>query len=78
MGVSAENERLKYKANFLSNLSVVVAGTGALAPIVGSAIGANPDVAQNFPIAILVGVSLLCGCYIYVMGLRVLDAILDD
>lgn len=78
MGVAAENERLKYQANFLSNLAVVVAGTGALAPLVGSAIGVNSDVTQNFPMVALFAVSLTSASYIYVKGIQVLEAVMDE
>ncbi len=78
MGVAAENERLKYQANFLSNLAVVVAGTGALAPLVGSAVGVNTDVTQNFPMTALFAVSLVSAAYIYIKGLQVLEAIMDE
>lgn len=78
MGVAAENERLKYHANFLSNVSVVVASTGALAPIIGGAVGSNLDAAQNIPMMILIAVSLVCAALIYAMGVKILQAVLDD
>jgi len=78
MSRERENERLRYQANYLGNLSIVVAGTGALAPIIGSAIGANPDASQNAGMVVLVLVSLACGAYMYVMGLSILNAITDD
>lgn len=78
MSGTSDNERLKHRANFLSNLAVATAATGILGPIVGMAFSANPDAVEKPLVALIMVCYLLVAIVIYYNSAIILDALVDE